>query len=320
MEKTIFITGGLGFIGSNYLNKFVPKYKNYRFINIDCITYAAHKDNILVQNCKNYFLEKTDIRNIKSLERLFKKYKPFAIIHFAAESHVDMSISDPTKFIETNILGTHNLLLLANKYNLKRFHQISTDEVYGSLDKKENSFTTDNPLKPNSPYSASKAGADLLVRSYHKTFGLNTVITRCSNNFGPNQDKSKLLPKTILNLLNNKKIPVYGKGENMRDWIYVEDHIDAIDLVFHKGKDGYIYNIGGGNEISNIDLIKKVVRILGKDEKMIKFVADRKGHDFRYAIDNKDINTQLAWKPKHNFDEALRKTINYYKNKRYGKK
>lgn len=313
-KKKILITGGLGFIGSNYLNKFVPKYPDYQFINIDCMTYAGRLENINVSDLKNYYFEKVDIRNARELEKIFRKYEPTDIIHFAAESHVDISISNPTIFVETNVIGTHNLLLLAMKHKIDRFHQISTDEVYGALRKDDPPFNLGSPLAPNSPYSASKASGDLLVRSYHKTFLLNAVTTRCSNNYGPNQDKTKLIPKTIANLLENKKVPVYGKGENIRDWIYVEDHIDAIDLVFHKGISGKIYNVGGDAEVRNIDIIKKLIEKIGKNESSIEFVQDRKGHDFRYAIDNSEIEKELDWKPKISLEQGLEKTVNFYKN------
>jgi len=313
-QKRILVTGGLGFIASNFLNKFVLKYPNHLFINVDCLTYAGNPKNISVSKNANYFFEKKDIRDLQAMEKVFKKHKPTDIIHFAAESHVDFSIKNPSIFIETNVLGTHNLLSLSVKYGVQRFHQVSTDEVYGSLGKKDSAFRKESPLLPNSPYSASKASADLLVRSYNKTFGLNTVITRCSNNYGPNQDKSKLIPKVINNALKNKRIPVYGKGENVRDWIYVEDHIDAIDLVFRKGKNGEIYNIGGENEFSNIGIIKKILKMLGKSESLIQFVEDRKGHDFRYSIDNSEIERELDWRPKVPFSLGLQKTINFYKS------
>lgn len=311
--KTILVTGGLGFIGSNYLNKFVPKYPEYTFINVDCITYAGHPDNVTVSKSPNYHFERVDIRDSEGLEKVFAKYNPTDIIHFAAESHVDISITNPKIFIETNINGTHNLLLLAMKYKIDRYHQVSTDEVYGALSKDDEPFNLQSPIAPNSPYSASKASADLLVRSYHKTFGLKTTITRCSNNYGPNQDKTKLIPKAIINLLENKKIPVYGRGENVRDWIYVEDHIDAIDLVFHKGITGNIYNVGGKTEVKNIDIVKKLIKMTGRNESSIEFVEDRKGHDFRYAIDNTEIEKELGWMPKISLGEGLEKTVNFYK-------
>jgi|SRR3989344_271248 len=312
-KKKILVTGGLGFIGSNYLNKFALKYPEYTFINIDCMTYASHLGNVAVAESKNYHFEKVDIRDTESLERIFLEYQPTDIIHFAAESHVDISIFNPRIFMETNIIGTHNLLLLAMKYKIDRFHQISTDEVYGSLGENDPPFNLKSPLAPNSPYSASKAAGDMLVRSYNKTFGLNTVITHCSNNYGPNQDKTKLIPKTIFNLINNQKVPVYGKGENIRDWIYVEDHIDGIDLVFHKGQSGGVYNIGGGKELRNIDIVEKIIQIIGKDKSLIEFVEDRKGHDFRYAVDNSEILKELNWKPKVDLEEGLEKTVNFYK-------
>jgi dTDP-glucose 4,6-dehydratase len=312
-NKRIIVTGGLGFIGSNYLNKFVAKYPNYQFINVDCMTYASNLSNIIVSKAKNYSFEKVDLRDLKSLEKVFLKYKPTDIIHFAAESHVDFSISNPAIFVETNVFGTHNLLKLANEYSIKRFYQISTDEVYGSLKKNDPPSMTNSLLAPNNPYSASKVAAEMFVRSYNITFGLDTVISRCSNNYGPRQDKTKLIPKTIDNLLNNKKVPVYGKGENIRNWIYVEDHIDAIDLIFHKGKSGKIYNIGGETEIRNIDIVKKIIKLIKKDGDFIEFVKDRKGHDFRYAINDLEIKEELGWKPKVNFIQGLEKTIKYYK-------
>lgn len=312
-SKTIIITGGLGFIGSNYLNKFVPKYKDYLFVNLDCMNYAADLKNVLVSKSKNYVFEKVDIRDIGKLEKIFTKYKPTDIIHFAAESHVDISIKKPSIFVETNIIGTHNLLLLAQKFNIARFHQISTDEVYGSLSKNAPAFTTRSNLAPNSPYSASKASADLLTMAYHKTFGLNTIITRCSNNYGPNQDTTKFIPKFMTLLLQNKKVPLYSKGENIRDWIYVEDHIDAIDTAFHNGKNGSIYNIGGDCEFTNLEMVKKILKLTNKDEEFIEFVADRKGHDFRYAIDTSEIKKKIGWKAKVKIDKGLIETLKFYK-------
>lgn len=310
--KTIIVTGGLGFIGSNYLNKYVLEHKDYLFVNVDCATYAANQKNILVSKAKNYALEKVDIRDTKKLEKVFTKYKPTDIIHFAAESHVDISIKSPSIFVETNIVGTHNLLLLARKYNIQRFYQISTDEVYGSLSKNAPAFTTLSKLAPNSPYSASKASADLLVMAYHATFGLNTIITRCSNNYGPNQDTTKLIPKFITLLLQNKKVPLYSKGENIRDWVYVEDHVDAIDIAFHKGRSGGIYNIGGNCELSNLEMVKKLLTLTNRSGDLIEFVADRKGHDFRYAIDTSEAEKELGWKPKTDLEVGLSKTLEYY--------
>ena len=312
-KKKIIVTGGLGFIGSNFLNKFVVEYPEYLFINIDCMTYAANQKNILVSNKSNYIFEKMDIRELKSLEKVFKKHGPTDIINFAAESHVDMSIENPAIFVETNIMGAHNLLMLARKYSINRFYQISTDEVYGSLKKDDKPFRTNSPLTPNSPYSASKASADMLVRASFKTFGMNTVISRCSNNYGPNQDKTKLIPKFISLLLQNKKVPLYAKGENIRDWIYVEDHIDAIFMIFHKGKSGGVYNIGGDCELSNMEIVKKLISITKKDRDYIEYVSDRPGHDFRYAIDNSEIYEEFGWKPRYTFEEGIMKTFKYIK-------
>lgn len=313
-ERRIIVTGGLGFIGSNYLNKFVGIYPTFLFVNIDAMTYAGRLSNVTVSHAENYAFEKADIRDIESLEKIFKRYNPTDIIHFAAESHVDLSISNPSIFIETNIVGTHNLLLLAKKHSINRFHQISTDEVYGSLEENDPPFTLKSPIAPNSPYSASKASADQLVRAYNKTFGLNTVITRCSNNYGPFQDESKLIPKAILSLLRGRKVPVYGQGENIRDWIYVEDHIDAINMVFHKGMNGRIYNVGGDSEVRNIDLVQKLIKMTGRNVNDIVFVEDRRGHDYRYALDNSEIKKELKWRPRVSLSRGLKKTLAYYES------
>jgi dTDP-glucose 4,6-dehydratase len=311
--KTIIVTGGAGFIGSNYLNKYVPLHPETLFVNIDSLTYAGNLSNIEVSDCNNYAFEKVDICDYSLIDDVFKKYKPDAIIHFAAESHVDRSIEDPSIFVKTNILGTHNLLTLSKENNVKRFHYISTDEVYGSLSLNENPWTEEYSLDPRSPYSASKASGELLTHSYGETFGLNTVITRSSNNYGPYQDKSKLIPLFITKLLKDEKVPIYGKGENVRDWLYVEDNCDAVELVFRKGKKGETYNIGGGNELSNIELTKKLLDITGKNEDLIENVSDRPGHDLRYAIDITKIKGELGWEPKTSFEEGLNKTVAYYK-------
>jgi len=313
-KKIILLTGGAGFIGSNYLNKFVSKYKTYFFINVDFLTYAANLNNIKVKNAKNYTFEKVDIRDIKSLNKIFLKYHPTDIIHFAAETHVDFSIQNPAIFIETNINGTNNLLMLAKEYKIKRFVQISTDEVYGQLKSKKGKFKETDRLDPSSPYSASKAGAELLVNAYHKTFGLDTVITRSSNNYGPNQDTTKVIPKFITNLLNNKKVPLYAKGDNIRDWIYIEDNVEAIDLVFHKGRTGEVYNIGGQCEKTNLEITKILLKLLNKDESYIEYVPDRPGHDFRYALDISKIYNELGWRPKYNFQQGIKKTVEFYKS------
>lgn len=312
-EKTFLVTGGAGFIGSNYLNKFVPKYPEFLFVNADALTYAGDLKNVHVFKAPNYVFEKIDIRALDQLEKVFKKYTPTEIIHFAAESHVDFSISNPSLFVETNVNGTHNLLLLAKKYGVERFLQVSTDEVYGTLEAGDQPFTETTLLAPNSPYSASKAAAEFLARSYHKTFGLDIVITRCSNNYGPNQDKTKLIPLFITKLLVGEEVPLYGKGKNIRDWLHVEDHVDALDLVFHKGASGEIYNIGGNCEIENIEIAKKLIALAGRDESAIKRVPDRLGHDFRYAIDCSKIRRELGWSPKKTFEEGLRGTFEFYK-------
>jgi dTDP-glucose 4,6-dehydratase len=312
-DKIVLVTGGAGFIGSNYLNTFVPAYPNYRFINVDALTYAADLRNITVSEAKNYAFEQADIRDYTALLRIFDKFSPTHIINFAAESHVDNSILGPRIFIETNIVGTENLLECARTQNILRFHQISTDEVYGSLTPDAQPTTEDVSLLPNSPYSASKAAADLLVRSYHKTFGLDTVITRASNNYGPNQHREKLIPRFITNLLENKKVPVYGEGENIRDWIHVSDHVQGIDTAFHKGKSGEIYNLGGRQELTNLTITKELLRLLGKNEDMIEHVNDRLGHDFRYALDSSKATQELGWTPKKDFSVGLKETAEYYK-------
>lgn len=312
-DKTILVTGGAGFIGSTYLNMAVKKYPEYFFVNVDCLTYAGTLSNIDSPKAPNYKFAKVDIRNIKKLEKIFEKYQPTDIIHFAAETHVDFSITEPAVFVETNVIGTHNLLLLANKYKLNRFHHISTDEVYGALPDRSGSFIETTVLAPNSPYSASKAAADLLVRSYHKTFGLNTVITRSSNNYGPRQDTSKLIPRFITDLLQNKKVGLYGTGANIRDWLYVDDNVQAIDLVFHKGRAGEIYNIGASCEKTNLEVTRHLLNALGKDELQIEYIGDRPGHDFRYSVDTTKIRVELAWQTTHSFDAGLAKTIAWYK-------
>jgi dTDP-glucose 4,6-dehydratase len=312
--KTIFITGGAGFIGSNYLNKYVPRYPTYRFVNIDALTYAAKKTNIHITSLSNYVFEKADIRDAEKLERLFVKYKPTGIIHFAAESHVDLSIKDPNIFIETNIIGTNNLLSLAKKYGVGRFHHISTDEVYGALKDKKGIFTEKSTIAPRNPYSASKAGADVMVMAYHETFGMDTIITRSSNNYGPNQDTTKLIPSFITKLLKGEQVPLYGNGENIRDWLYVEDNIDAIDLVFHKGKSGNVYNIGGNCELANIAVVNKLLKLTGRGASSIRYVEDRLGHDFRYALSSDKLTKTFDWKPKVNFEKGIKKTFQYFKN------
>ena len=312
-DKKIIVTGGAGFIGSNFLNIVVPRYSNYLFINLDSLTYAANIENVIVADSANYRFSQTDIRDLKKLEEVFTLYAPTDIIHFAAESHVDNSITGPGVFIETNILGTHNLLDIARRYNIKRFHQISTDEVYGSLTTDDTPTAETAALLPNSPYSASKTAADLLVRSYNKTYGLDTVITRASNNYGPRQHIEKLIPRFVTNLLKGEPVPLYGNGRNVRDWVYVDDHAEAIDLVFHKGLSGEIYNVGGGTELENITIVKMLLARVGLGEEMITYVKDRPGHDIRYALDSDKITRELGWKPNTTLEVGLSQTISFYK-------
>ncbi len=314
-KEIILVTGGAGFIGSNYLNRFVPLRPDTLFVNVDALTYAADLSNVTVSSLPNYAFENVDIRDEKELGRVFTTHKPTGVIHFAAESHVDHSISGPQIFVDTNVRGTLNLLSLAHEHGVRRFHQASTDEVYGSLGMADPAFTETTPLSPNNPYSASKASADLMVRAYHKTFGLDTVITRCSNNYGPHQDSTKLIPLFIQKLLAGEKVPLYGTGENVRDWLFVTDHVDAIDVVFRQGRAGEVYNIGGGEEVRNIDVVKRLIALAGRDETSINYVTDRPGHDFRYAIDSSKIERELGWKAVVSFEDGMRKTFDFYRAK-----
>ena len=308
----IFVTGAAGFIGSNFVHYL--KSKGYDDIVIlDKLTYAASTDNL---NPHTFPIEIVDIADKKKLERVFQKYRPRFVFHFAAESHVDNSIEDATPFVETNVTGTLNLLELSVMYKVEKFHHISTDEVYGALGYDDPPFTEETPYNPQNPYSASKAASDHFVTAFGNTYGLPVVITNCSNNYGPRQNKEKLIPKTINNILQGKKIPVYAQGQNIRDWIYVEDHCRAILEVWYGGGVGQKYNIGGECEVKNIDLVKTIIRLMNASEDLIEYVEDRPGHDLRYAIDNAKIKKTVAFKPQHTLEEGLLKTINWYKNAR----
>jgi dTDP-glucose 4,6-dehydratase len=323
--KTLIITGGAGFIGSHVVRLFVTKYPNYRIVNIDALTYAGNLENLRdIENHSNYVFCKADIRDAEALNTLFAEYKPFGVVHLAAESHVDRSISSPMDFVMTNVVGTVNLLNAFRAHGdmeQGRFYHVSTDEVYGTLGD-EGKFTESTPYSPNSPYSASKASSDHFVRAYHETYKLPAVLSNCSNNYGSHHFPEKLIPLMIHNIRNNKPLPVYGKGENVRDWLFVEDHAAAIDLIFHQGKSGETYNIGGNNEWKNIDLVKKLCEIMdrklgrsaGESEKLITYVTDRAGHDFRYAIDASKLMNTLGWKPSVAFAEGFEKTVDWYLN------
>lgn len=327
-KKNILITGGAGFIGSHAVRHFVKKYPAYKIVNLDKLTYAGNLENLKdIENSENYVFIRGDITESELIESIFSEHNIDSVIHLAAESHVDRSIVSPMDFIQTNIIGTYTLLNAARKFwttNDKQqttnlFYHISTDEVYGSLGS-TGYFTESTPYDPRSPYSASKASSDHLVMAYHHTYKLPVVITNCSNNYGPFQFPEKLIPLIIHNIVHQKPLPVYGKGENVRDWLFVQDHVEAMDAVFHKGKDGETYNIGGSNEWKNIDLVKKICSVMdgklnqppGNCEKLITFVKDRAGHDMRYAIDSSKIQKELGWKPAHRFEEGIELTIDWY--------
>ena len=313
----IIVTGGAGFIGGNFVHYMVNKYPEDMIINLDLLTYAGNLETLKpVENAPNYKFVKGDIADRAFIFKLFEEEKPDVVINFAAESHVDRSITDPESFVRTNVMGTTTLLDACRKYGIKRYHQVSTDEVYGDLplDRPDLFFTEETPLHTSSPYSSSKASADLFVLAYHRTYGLPVTVSRCSNNYGPYHFPEKLIPLIISRALNDEELPVYGKGENVRDWLYVTDHCKAIDLVVRKGKVGEVYNIGGHNERTNLEVVKTILKALGKPESLIKFVTDRPGHDRRYAIDPTKIETELGWKPEYTFDTGIVKTIEWYLN------
>lgn len=311
----IIVTGGAGFIGSNFIFHMLKKYPDYRIICLDCLTYAGNLSTLApVMDKPNFRFVKESITDREAVYKLFEEEHPDMVVNFAAESHVDRSIENPEVFLTTNIIGTAVLMDACRKYGIKRYHQVSTDEVYGDLplDRPDLFFTEETPIHTSSPYSSSKASADLLVLAYHRTYGLPVTISRCSNNYGPYHFPEKLIPLMIANALNDKPLPVYGTGENVRDWLYVEDHCRAIDLIIHKGRVGEVYNVGGHNEMTNIDIVKIICKELGKPESLITYVADRKGHDMRYAIDPTKIHNELGWLPETKFADGIKKTIKWY--------
>jgi dTDP-glucose 4,6-dehydratase len=314
MDKTkVLVTGGAGFIGGNFVQHMVSKYPEYEVYNLDFLTYAGDlSKHISIEDKDNYYFVKADIADRETIYNLFKEKEFEYVVHFAAESHVDRSISEPEIFIKTNVLGTQVLLDAAKAVCVKKFVHVSTDEVYGELDFDPTTFfTEDTPLQPNSPYRASKASSDLLVRAYHETFGLPVNITRCSNNYGPYHFPEKLIPLTISRALNDQRVPVYGNGQNIRDWLHVLDHCKAIDLVMHKGNDGEVYNVGGHNEKTNLEVVKTIINALGKSTDLIEYVEDRLGHDKRYAIDPTKLE-KLGWVPEYSFNSGISQTIDWY--------
>ncbi|MBQ9719844.1 MAG: dTDP-glucose 4,6-dehydratase [Oscillospiraceae bacterium] len=316
---TILVTGGAGFIGSNFIFYELYRHPEDRVACLDKLTYAGNLSTLApVMDRENFRFVKGDICDRETVYRLFDEEKPEVVVNFAAESHVDRSIEEPDVFLETNIMGTAVMMDACRKYGVQRFHQVSTDEVYGDLplDRPELMFTEETPLHTSSPYSSSKASADLLAMAYHRTYGLPVTVSRCSNNYGPYQFPEKLIPLMIANALNDKPLPVYGEGLNVRDWLYVEDHCRAVDLIMRKGRAGEVYNVGGHNEMRNIDIVKLICRELGKPESLITFVTDRKGHDMRYAIDPAKIHNELSWLPETAFAGGIRKTIRWYLDNR----
>ena len=311
----LLITGGAGFIGSNFIFHILEKYPEYDVLCVDKLTYAGNLSTLAsVMDNPRFKFFKTDICDREAIYKIFEEEKPDVVVNFAAESHVDRSIENPGIFLETNIMGTAVLMDTCRKYGIKRYHQVSTDEVYGDLplDRPDLFFTEKTPIHTSSPYSSSKAAADLLVLAYNRTYGLPVTISRCSNNYGPYHFPEKLIPLMVANALNDKPLPVYGKGENVRDWLYVEDHCEAIDLIIHKGTAGEVYNIGGHNEMKNISIVKLICKELNKPETLITYVTDRKGHDLRYAIDPTKIHSELGWLPKTKFADGIKKTIQWY--------
>ncbi len=317
--KKILVTGGAGFIGSNFVYYMLNKHEDYQIICVDCLTYAGNLSTLenALKNPRFKFY-KTNICDRKGIYEIFETEHPDIVVNFAAESHVDRSIDNPEIFLQTNILGTQVMMDACRKYGISRYHQVSTDEVYGDLplDRPDLFFTETTPIHTSSPYSASKASADLLVLAYHRTYGLNVTISRCSNNYGPYHFPEKLIPLMIANCLNDKPLPVYGEGLNVRDWLYVEDHCKAIDLIIHNGRNGEVYNVGGHNEMKNIDIVKLICDYLGKPYSLITHVTDRKGHDMRYAIDPTKIHNELGWQPETKFKDGIKKTIDWYLNNR----
>ena len=315
----LLVTGGAGFIGGNFVHHMVNKYPEYQIVNLDLLTYAGNLETLKpVEDKPNYHFVKGDIADEPFIMNLFEKEQFDIVVNFAAESHVDRSITDPGIFVQTNVMGTRVLLDASKKYGVKRYHQVSTDEVYGDLplDRPDLYFTEETPIHTSSPYSSSKASADLFVLAYYRTFGLPVTISRCSNNYGPYHVPEKLIPLIISRALADEELPVYGKGENVRDWLHVLDHCEAIDLIIHKGRVGEVYNVGGHNERSNLDVVKTILRALGKPESLIRFVTDRPGHDMRYAIDPTKLENELGWKPKYTFDTGIQQTIQWYLDNR----